>query len=501
MHFRRSGITKLGSAIRFAMLGSLALSPGADASEYFVDAAVGSDANPGSAESPWKTLEKASTSAEGGSTVFVRNGDYGQFLEGKPHARTSYLGFKAEQGHSPVLRGISLIYKSPSNAYLHFEGFDIHATDRFNVVRLENARHVELVGNVIQSEAWAIRNIGVFGVFMLHAEDILIERNRVDGVHHGVSAFYVADFVLRRNFITPSAGSGIQWAGGCTRGLIEHNHVAGAPFEGYPENRHAVKYPHASMISVRSGDVTIRNNVMHGMGSSSGVMFYIPDAIGGETAYSNILMENNAIYDVRHGSALRIYNLGSNVVLRNNLLFSRIRTGDCNGYIRDQRLRYSNSLAVHSIGEGHDGSGLELYNNIMIGSIGVPANAKERNNIVWAWGVSPSLPRSPSGTSLIATHSRGECHWHSRYFESDFFANPVDLHFSIPGAVDFSPAPGSPGANFGDASVQAPWSLGSIGPDGFIREDGIRRTDGIHSAGPYEPRAGSSFPDPASEPD
>ena len=142
------------------------------------------------------------------------------------------------------------------------------------------------------------------------------------------------------NYIVATGGSGIQYLGGNTSGEISYNHITGADYNsGDPD---AVRSPHASIISFRSGDVILRGNHMHGMGTSSGIMFYEPDVAGGEGSYDDILIENNAIYDIINTYAIRFYNLGSNVELRNNLIFPGIRTnGTCgtNQTTNDARYR------------------------------------------------------------------------------------------------------------------------------------------------------------------
>ncbi len=45
----------------------------------------------------------------------------------------------------------------------------------------------------------------------------------------------------------------------------------------------------------------------------------------------------------------------------------------------------------------------------------------------------------------------------------------------------------SPAINAGDVGFQPPDSLGSIGTDGFIRDDGAARDADHHTVGPYEP--------------
>src|SRR3954464_3928766 len=45
---------------------------------YYVDAANGDDANQGSASAPWKTIQKAANSVEGGGLVNVNAGTYNE---------------------------------------------------------------------------------------------------------------------------------------------------------------------------------------------------------------------------------------------------------------------------------------------------------------------------------------------------------------------------------------------------------------------------------------
>ena len=66
-----------------------------------------------------------------------------------------------------------------------------------------------------------------------------------------------------------------------------------------------------------------------------------------------------------------------------------------------------------------------------------------------------------------------------------FFVNPAYLTGST-GPADYHLAPDSPGINFGDPNNQPSDSLGSLGEDGFIRDDGPARDASHHSAGAYE---------------
>jgi hypothetical protein len=452
---------------------------------FFVDANSGSDSNSGMAGHPWKTLAKALSSAAPGSTIGVHEGHYGEVSESASPGRAEYLTFKAMPGSRPEISKVHIGYPSMGNAYLRFEGFEVYGYGT-NLVFLRNARHVQFIDCEVHAQKWAQNGNGIDSFEILYCSDVLIERTRMYETFRGVTMTGTADITLRRNYITVKAGTPVNYTGGCSNGLVEYNHLEGEAYVGYPSDSDAVQGPHASVIAVRSGDLIIRGNHMHGMGNSSGIMFYKPDVAGGEQAYSNILLENNALYDIDNTYALRINNLGSNVVVRNNLIYPKYRTGDCNGITLDARYRYSNAIIVHSMGPGHDGSGLELYNNILLGTVSVPAKVQERNNIAWSWGPSPWMSTSPSGTSLIITSMFEGCGNHSSFFVGGFFEQTPDLAFPNKAPANWTLAKQSIGVNFGDPSVQAFESLGAIGPDGFLLNNGQQRSGTVHSVGPYE---------------
>lgn len=100
---------------------------------------------------------------------------------------------------------------------------------------------------------------------------------------------------------------------------------------------------HGSGLSLRSSDLTARNNVIHNFGSTASIFLY-PGKNG--EVYRNILLENNLAFDslTRH---LVLSALGENIVVRHNTL----PHGD---------------IQLFS-GEGQDLSGVTIENNICTG--------------------------------------------------------------------------------------------------------------------------------------
>lgn len=100
---------------------------------------------------------------------------------------------------------------------------------------------------------------------------------------------------------------------------------------------------HGSGLSLRSSDLTARNNVVHNFGSTGAIVLY-PGKKG--EVYRNILLENNLVFDplTRH---LVLGGLGENIVVRHNTL----PHGD---------------IQLFSA-EGQDLSGVTVENNICTG--------------------------------------------------------------------------------------------------------------------------------------
>ncbi|MCR4305086.1 MAG: hypothetical protein NUV63_12840 [Gallionella sp.] len=491
---------------------------------YYVDVATGSDANNGLAPgTAWQTLGKALSSAPAGSTVHVASGDYGALQETVPVGRASYLTIRATPGASPRLSGINIDYAVKSAAFLRVMGFTIknysYDPNNTNLVNIADATDVELLNNTISSDStrgsgYAIASSTpgnpstIDGIGMDNTERVTIKSNCVSGVLRGIQLANSLNVSLLRNYVSPQAGTAIQYLSNNVNVLIEDNHIRGMSFTPYctfvttpnvlancdplttPLDPNAILDPHASVISIRSNDVAIRNNIMHGMGSSSGIMFYLPDAAGGLTAYSNIIIEGNLLYDITNTSVLRFYGIADNLVVRNNMVISQYSTGSCSGLANDARYRYSSALTVHSIAAGKDGSGLTIANNVFAGATFLGgALASDKNNIFWSYSPTGTafLASSQSGTSKVVTSTYSGCGSHSPYFETGFFAaapNFIPQHGLL---YDYKPASTSEAVGFGDITSSMLRKLGTLDANNFFINDGGDRCTGEHSAGPYEP--------------
>lgn len=463
---------------------------------YYIDAQTGADKNDGSISAPWKTVAKA-LKARAPAVILVRSGSYGVLSELTPVDRRGPLLIRAATGATPQLAGINISYREKAAAQLRIEGFKI-MPDHLNggtVVSLSRVKDVEIANNEIKAAKYASASgrpgfpRAFDGIKVAETERIEIRRNKISSVFRGIQISDSSDIGVRCNYISPQSGSGIQYLANNRGVLIDSNHIRGGQFVPYPADPDAFKDPHASVISIRSGYVDIRNNILHGMGSTSAIRFYDPDVTGGLAAYSNIKIEGNLIYDIAHDQVLQLKNYAQNVLVRNNLVVSRFRSGPCSdGVTPDARYRYGTALNA-SPAAGLDGSGLSVHNNIFVGIASFPPTAIEGNNIIWSYTSDGKRfeSSSPGGTSKVVTSRHMGCGTHSNYFESGFFAGRVIFAPDHHEQLHLVPTRSSGVSRFGNRSTQLESLLGHLDDEGIFVIPGGNRNATQNSAGPYEP--------------
>lgn len=411
-----------------ALLAAPLTAATAQGADYYVDQARGDDANSGSEAAPWRTIRNALARAEAGSTVWVGDGVYATLVEDAPRGRRDYLRFRARPGATPVIQGIRVGYKERAPALLSFEGIDVEGAVGHPPVWLVNVQGVEVLDAEIAPADWLGDGRGRPGIKLTDVQDVLIRGARILRNYRGMEITGSGGVRVERNVIRPHGGTGIQYLGGNRDGVIDGNHIQGAPYVGHWKDPEAEGRPHASIISLRSGDVVIRNNILHGMGNTAAIMTYQPDGAGGEEAYSDVLIENNAIFDTRSTYALRFYNVGRNVRLRNNLVFGTVRPGDCNGATGSAKYRYNVAVVVHNMAAGVPNSSFVVENNILIGSLSAYHDITERNNLVWSRRIHKAWTLDGGPGSQVLTAERMGCGIYPRIFEDgEFFYKPINF--------------------------------------------------------------------------
>lgn len=90
------------------------------ATDYYV-AKSGSDSNPGTANSPWLTIQKAADTMQAGDTVFVSEGTYSERVVSRAHGSAGkYIRFIAADTGTVSMKGFELRHD-----YIYIKGFDL----------------------------------------------------------------------------------------------------------------------------------------------------------------------------------------------------------------------------------------------------------------------------------------------------------------------------------------------------------------------------------------
>lgn len=482
---------------------------------YHADAVNGDDAGDGSAESPWKSLSAAKGKLSGGDCLMLGSGTYSQFDDVSAHDAPVLI--INEEGESPVIENVRLRLgadegKPPLN--LVFYGITIlpayvdpassgaegctdpQYTQSTESTYAKSLRPVDLYNvSSVSFIACTIRSLNRYlaqdAVYAVGCPDITVQSCEIREADSGVAFGSSPRMKVLYNYIHDTHSSTIKGSGGSSDVVIEGNHCLGINWslsDNYAPRAEGKTY-HGSLIAVRDSTITIRGNICHDGGNSSGVMLY--DSV---TPYEHVLIEGNLFFDPHNDSLLRIYDAGTDIVVRNNTVIGRGRYGAANEW------RYNTAFAIHRLSGDYGGTRIKVYNNIFAGMVSSNAGFGQtdfRGNVSlaasdWSSGAMDLLEPGALPGNVFADASYA-------LFESGFFAGPFDAswqgwdsdeeNLNAPGHgkfLDLSPADGSPALDAGDASLQPVFSLGTLGADGFIRNDGTARGASHHSAGCYE---------------
>ena len=353
----------------------------AEGSVYWV-AIDGDDADPGTRDEPWATLQHAADSVGPGATVYVGEGAYEQRVEirgsgtpGRP------ITFAVAPGERVVLDGSSLEVPPGQNAMIaidsqHFvtiRGFEItgYRSDvsghvPIGILVTGAADHVRLVGNVVHDMGTTFQGrnggdahgIAVFGTAGDHPiEEVEIVDNELANLTLGSSEALVVngnvkDFRIEGNKVHDTDNIGIDVIG----------------FEGTA--------PDPTVDQARDG--IVRGNVVWNVDS------YGNPAYGNDRSADgiyvdggrDILVEGNTIHDVNIGIELASEHAGRstrNVTARNNLVYDSTAIGIAIGGYDRRRGSTEDCVIVNNTVVNTDGIELlvqfDTRNNVIANNV------------------------------------------------------------------------------------------------------------------------------------
>jgi parallel beta-helix repeat protein len=301
-------------------IGALGLSTSsARGAEYFVAAAGGSNANPGTAALPWATLQHAADVVGAGDRVVARPGSYTGFYFDESGTAASPIEFFAEPGALITQRNAT----TPDG--INLEGSSHVIIDGFDVTNMPRAGVRSVLGEFV-----TIRNVHAYdnntwGIFTGFVDDLLIENNETHGsaVEHGIYVSNSGDRpVLRGNKSYNNRGSGIHMNGDESQGgdgiisdaLVTGNWIFGnAAFNG-------TSFGGGSGINMDGvQDSRIENNLLYD-NHASGISLYSIDGAEGSTG--NLVINNTIHQPAQSRWAVNIRDGSTDNTVRNNILLN-----------------------------------------------------------------------------------------------------------------------------------------------------------------------------------
>src|SRR5918996_1893746 len=247
-----------GAALPGTLLPSLG-------STYYV-ATWGSDENPGSLDTPWRTVQRALDSLNPGEKVLVRGGTYREtMLMSRSGSAEAPITVAAYPGEHVVLRpdalsGGAYVIQLYSAAYVRLNGFVLDGstgTSAANVYVARSSHHVEISGNEIRYG----QDQGVFVERTTSHVHLLGNRVHDNGWNHLPGQHQ-------------SHGLYIQGSHHLIANNLVHDHPHGFGIHLYPANHDTLVVGNTVAASGRSSivlggsegvyNIVIRNNILHG---------------------------------------------------------------------------------------------------------------------------------------------------------------------------------------------------------------------------------------------
>jgi len=271
----------------FVFAGLLPAPAGAATAGVYHVSTSGSDAADGSMATPWRTIQKATSTAPPGSTIVVDSGPYGPFTVTKPGqtvtARPQHkVSVRGHSGVQDIIRvaapGVTLLDLTVSGCVPRSApagGYDHNGS---SLVRINDGAHGVTVRNLVIRDGRGTNNYGLpfgcYGILVHNADASRIVGNDIS-----------------------NTGTGVYFNGGGKQALVADNRI------------------HDNKVLIRN---TPGGNDDYG---ANGVTFANVDAVPGAVATRNTIFNNagpssDYTFD---GGAFEIYN-ASNVKIIGNTI-------------------------------------------------------------------------------------------------------------------------------------------------------------------------------------
>jgi len=262
--------------------------PGEEAAYYV--ALDGNDANPGTEDQPWRTIQKAADSLTAGETVYVRAGTYEErVIPRNSGAAGEYITYAAYPGETATIDGASLVipewgglFDLTDRQYIRVSGLRIvnaGPTEHNPGINMDGAAHVLIEDNYVYHTSDS-------GILVWNSRDVIVDGNEVEeacygGFNESISVGVTDGFEVRNNHVHHSRKEGICAKDGSSNGRIYRNEVHDTEAVGFYVDAQA-RYTH---------DIDVFDNVAHDVVEDG---FAVASEVGG--LLENVRLYNNIAY-------------------------------------------------------------------------------------------------------------------------------------------------------------------------------------------------------------
>ncbi|MEJ5203598.1 MAG: right-handed parallel beta-helix repeat-containing protein, partial [Anaerolineales bacterium] len=261
---------------------------------YFV-APTGNDANLGTIDQPWQTIQKAADTLTAGSIVYIRSGIYHERIiaknSGNPGNEITYAAYPGEtatiDGDGIILPDdLAGLFEIEDKSYIRIMGLRLINSGPFannTAILVKGSNHITIENSVTF-------NTMSSGIGVWDSQNIIVAGNTIEagGVGGGQECITIAGttrFEVRDNTVVDCQKEGIDAKDGSSHGLIYRNVV----------NRPRAVGIYIDAWDKATHDIEVSQNVVFNSRESSG--FSIASEQGG--FLSHIRLENNIAYHNR----------------------------------------------------------------------------------------------------------------------------------------------------------------------------------------------------------
>ena len=301
------------------------LSAGAARAADYVVSPTGSDTASGLSGAPWKTIQRALSSAKPGDVVTVEDGTYaGIACDGVSGTAAARIVFKSRNRWGAKINAATSgssedFVQLASCSFITIDGFEVSGAPRSGIAVLGNEDDGSDARGVVIQNCFSHNNGGTAvagrhdGVFSGFALDLTIQDNRIDTTgEHGIYVSNAADNpAILRNDVANTGANCIQINADLSTGgdgLISNWRIEGNTV------RNCKGAAGFNLDGAIRG--VARNNVIFNA-AKGGITLFQGD--GAEASHDNLIV-NNTIYDPTGSRAAIQVGAGAN----NNVIFNNI---------------------------------------------------------------------------------------------------------------------------------------------------------------------------------